>query len=66
MKSLVFDIETDGITDVSVIWCISAVDLDSNAVYEFGPSQIDEGRQATTSRLTSLSVITLLTMIYLG
>ena len=43
MKSLIFDIETDGITDVSVIWCISAVDLDSSAVYEFGPDQIDEG-----------------------
>tara|TARA_R100001460_G_scaffold44048_2_gene80576 strand:+ start:9839 stop:11584 length:1746 start_codon:yes stop_codon:yes gene_type:complete len=43
MKSLVFDIETDGITDVTVIWCISAVDLDSNDVYEFGPDQIDEG-----------------------
>ena len=43
MKSLVFDIETDGITDVTVIWCISAVDLDSNDIYEFGPDQIDEG-----------------------
>ena len=43
MKSLVFDIETDGVTDVTVIWCISAVDLDSSAVYEFGPDQIDEG-----------------------
>ena len=43
MKSLVFDIETDGVTDVSVIWCIAAVDLDSSATYEFGPDQIDEG-----------------------
>ena len=43
MKSLVFDIETDGVTDVTVIWCISAVDLDSSTVYEFGPNQIDEG-----------------------
>ena len=43
MKSLVFDIETDGITDVTVIWCISAVDLDSNNIYEFGPDKIDEG-----------------------
>ena len=38
MKSLVFDIETDGL-DAQKIWCISALDVDTEEQHSFGPSE---------------------------
>ena len=40
--NLVFDIETDGL-NASVIWCIVAKDIDTNQIYSFSPSNIEEG-----------------------
>ena len=42
MKSLVFDIETDGL-DAQKIWCISALDVDTEEQHSFGPSELSEG-----------------------
>ena len=42
MKSLVFDIETDGL-DAKKIWCISALDVDTEQQYSYGPSELSEG-----------------------
>ena len=39
---LVFDIETDDL-NATKVWCIVAKDIDSDQVYTYGPSQIDEG-----------------------
>ena len=41
MKSLVFDIEANDI-DATKIWCLAAVDVDTNQQYSYGPSQLDE------------------------
>ena len=42
MKSLVFDIETDGLQPTK-IYCISALDVDSQEQFNFKPSNIAEG-----------------------
>ena len=42
MKSLVFDIETDGL-DAKKIWCISALDVDTEQQYSYGPSELSDG-----------------------
>ena len=42
MKSLVFDIETDGLQPTK-IYCMSALDVDSQEQFNFKPSNIDEG-----------------------
>mgnify|MGYP003648448079 FL=1 len=39
---LVFDIEADGL-DPSVIHCIVAIDPDTNEVYKYDPTQLEEG-----------------------
>ena len=44
MKSLVFDIETDDLK-ATKIWCISALDVDTEVQVSFGPSQLQEGLQ---------------------
>ena len=40
--NLVFDIETDGL-DYSVIFCIVAYDIDDEVLYQFKPSELQEG-----------------------
>tara|TARA_R110002167_G_scaffold244725_3_gene450154 strand:+ start:643 stop:2388 length:1746 start_codon:yes stop_codon:yes gene_type:complete len=42
MKSYIFDIETDGL-DAQKIWCISALDVDTEEQHSFGPSELSEG-----------------------
>ena len=42
MKSLIFDIETDAV-DATKIWCICALDVDTEERYSFGPSALSEG-----------------------
>ena len=42
MKSLVFDIETDGLQPTK-IYCISALDVDTQEQFNFKPSNITEG-----------------------
>ena len=42
MKHLVFDVETDGLVSTK-IWCICAVDVNTNEEYAFGPDQLQEG-----------------------
>ena len=42
MKSLVFDIETDDL-NATKIWCLSALDIDTEVQVSFGPSQLEEG-----------------------
>tara|TARA_R100001015_G_C4632514_1_gene196148 strand:- start:1841 stop:3538 length:1698 start_codon:yes stop_codon:yes gene_type:complete len=59
---LVFDIEANGLTEVTIaknkvhqeadtVWCICLYDLDTNESYSFGPHQIEDGvkmlREAT-------------------
>ena len=39
---LLFDAEADGLYPTK-LWCISAIDIDSREVYEYGPDQLDEG-----------------------
>ena len=39
---LVFDIETDDLK-ATKIWCIVAMDINTDKVYSFKPNQIDEG-----------------------
>ena len=39
---LVFDIETDDLK-ATKIWCIVAIDLNSEKVYSFEPDKIDKG-----------------------
>jgi DNA polymerase I-like protein with 3'-5' exonuclease and polymerase domains len=44
MKSLIFDIEGDGLLHkLTTIWCIVAQDLDTKEIYSFGPNSILEG-----------------------
>lgn len=40
---IVFDIETNPAPNVTKIWCIAAIDIDTNKIYKFGPSQIMGG-----------------------
>jgi len=42
LKHLVFDVETDGLVSTK-IWCICAVDVNTNEEYAFGPDQLQEG-----------------------
>jgi len=42
LKSLVFDIETDDL-NATKIWCLSALDIDTEVQVSFGPSQLEEG-----------------------
>ena len=42
MKSLVFDIETDGLISTK-IWCLSALDTETKEQVSFGPDKIKEG-----------------------
>lgn len=37
---LLFDIEADGLYPTR-IWCVSAIDIDTKQVYEYGPDEID-------------------------
>lgn len=41
--NLVFDIETNGLTNCNTIWCIVAYDIDAEVLHSFGPKEIDEG-----------------------
>ena len=44
MKTLVCDLEADGLRyEATRIWCIAAVDVDTEEVYQFGPDQIEQG-----------------------
>lgn len=45
MKTLVFDIETDGL-DPDNIWCIATVDVDTNEAISYGPDRLVDGIQA--------------------
>ena len=42
MKSLVFDIETDGLQPTK-IYCMSVLDVDSQEQFNFKPNNITEG-----------------------
>ena len=44
MKTLVFDIETDGI-DPNNIWCISTVNADTDEAISYGPDRLVDGVQ---------------------
>ena len=48
MKSLVFDIETDGV-DATKIWCMSLLDVDTEKQKSFGPSELSEGLEELMS-----------------
>ena len=48
MTSLVFDIETDDL-DAQKIWCISALDVDTEKQISFGPSELSEGLELLSS-----------------
>lgn len=40
---LIFDAEADGFLEhATVVWCISAKDIDTGTMVSFGPNQIDE------------------------
>lgn len=43
--NLVFDIETNGLTNCNTIWCIVAYDIDAEVLHSFGPKEIDEGME---------------------
>ncbi len=44
MRTLVCDLEADGLRyEATRIWCIAAVDVDTEEVYQFGPDQIEQG-----------------------
>ena len=45
MKSLVFDIETDGL-DATKIWCLSTLDTENQQQHSYGPSELQEGLSA--------------------
>nr|AKH48852.1 hypothetical protein SXGG_00025 [uncultured marine virus] len=47
---LAFDIESNGLLrDVSTVHCVVAQDVDTNKVYRFGPTQIDEALELLQS-----------------
>ena len=48
MKSLVFDIETDDL-DATKIWCLSALDVDTEQQFSYGPSELSEGLELLQS-----------------
>ena len=48
MKSLVFDIETDDLK-ATKIWCISALDVDTENQISFGPNELDKGLEVLKS-----------------
>ncbi len=48
MKSLVFDIETDDLK-ATKIWCISALDVDTETQISFGPNELDKGLEVLKS-----------------
>jgi len=48
MKSLVFDIETDGLTPTK-IFCLSILDVDKEEQFNFRPKQIHEGMELLSS-----------------
>jgi len=58
MKSLVFDIETDDLK-ATKIWCISAIDVDTEAQASFGPSELDKGLEflRTADKLIGHNII---------
>lgn len=41
MRALV-DIETDGLSDATRIWCISVIDIDTEQEYFYGPDELDK------------------------
>ena len=48
MKSLVFDIETDDL-NATKIWCLSALDVDTEEQKSYGPSELSEGLELLNS-----------------
>ena len=48
MKTLVFDIETDGL-DPNNIWCISTVDAETSQAISYGPDKLVDGIQSLKS-----------------
>ena len=48
MKTLVFDIETNGL-DPSKIWCISTIDADTGDLKSYGPDKLVDGIQSLKS-----------------
>jgi len=45
MKSLIFDIETDGI-EATKLWCLSILDTSNQEQHSYGPSELQEGLSA--------------------
>lgn len=58
MKSLVFDIETNDLK-ATKIWCISAIDVDTEVQTSFGPSELDKGLEflRTADKLIGHNII---------